>query len=229
MDFGFVSAIIIHKLNKNNVLVVKNDNNKIDNMYGVNKWRIFTTEIVPGEDPKNTLKKELSKRFEDIKIRDIIFMKDYFFDNRLFKTYFVILNKNLKINTLYFADYKWVNFNELADMDFYFDYKKRLKDYFMDNYLFQTNYDPPYDILQIKKKYPKKAKMLLNDPVHVWRATTGIELIHKEPDEKEQMRIWKNWQKMTAGQKKFSDKISINLFNMTNKEHHQSIIKRFYS
>lgn len=37
----------------------------------------------------------------------------------------------------------------------------------------------------------------MNDPVHKWRAESGIELIHKEPTKKEFDRIFKNWQLMS--------------------------------
>ena len=44
-------------------------------------------------------------------------------------------------------------------------------------------YDPPYTLQQIADKYPAEVyRELANDPVHSWRANTGIELIHKEPD-----------------------------------------------
>ena len=49
-------------------------------------------------------------------------------------------------------------------------------------------YQRPYNIEEIKRIYPHKAKILLNDPVHFWRAETGIELIHKEPTLEEQER-----------------------------------------
>ena len=86
-------------------------------------------------------------------------------------------------------------------------------------------YSPPYTIEEIKKYYPDKAKMLLNDPVHLWRATTGIELIHKEPSIDEQLRIWENWNQMTFAQKKISDQKSFEIFGMNNADHHKDIMK----
>ncbi len=77
----------------------------------------------------------------------------------------------------------------------------------------------------VKKHYPDKAEMLLKDPVHLWRATTGLELIHQEPTKKEQERIWKNWTKMTDEMKQTSDKKSLELFGLTNAEHHKKIWK----
>ena len=42
-------------------------------------------------------------------------------------------------------------------------------------------YERPYTIEEIRKSYPDSAEELLKDPVHLWRAETGIELIHQEP------------------------------------------------
>lgn len=82
-------------------------------------------------------------------------------------------------------------------------------------------YEPPYDTKTLKELYPK----LLKDPVHRWRARTGIELIHKEPDFQEQCRIWYNWNMMTDEMKEISDKKSKSLFGMTNVEHHNAIME----
>jgi len=84
-------------------------------------------------------------------------------------------------------------------------------------------YQRPYNIDKIKEKYAEIADQLLSDPVHLWRAQTGIELIHKEPTKEEQERIWKNWQEMTDEQKVISNKKSIELFGITNEENHKKI------
>ena len=87
-----------------------------------------------------------------------------------------------------------------------------------------TQYDPPYSLDQIKAKYPEHIyNMLANDPVHKWRADTGIELIHKEPTKEELDRIWKNWQLMPQNMKDISDKKSIEMFGCTNKEHYNEL------
>ncbi len=86
-------------------------------------------------------------------------------------------------------------------------------------------YQRPYNIEEIKKNYLNKAKMLLKDPVHLWRAETGIELIHKEPTIEEQERIWKNWNKMTDEMKKKSDEKSIEMFGRDNTAHNEEIIR----
>jgi len=77
-------------------------------------------------------------------------------------------------------------------------------------------YDPPYPLEYLKAHYPA----LLKDPVHVWRATTGIELIHEEPTKSELERIWANWNRMSRQQKRLSDEQSLKLFGITNHEHY---------
>ena len=77
----------------------------------------------------------------------------------------------------------------------------------------------------VQKHYPDKAEQLLKDPVHLWRATTGLELIHKEPTKKEQIRIWKNWNKMSDEMKKRSDQKSMELFGKDNTSHNQEIMR----
>ena len=86
-------------------------------------------------------------------------------------------------------------------------------------------YQPPYNTEEIKKYYSEKASLLLNDPVHIWRAETGIELIHREPTREEQVRIWQNWNEMTDEMKRVSDKISIELFGKDNVAHHAEIME----
>lgn len=88
-------------------------------------------------------------------------------------------------------------------------------------------YQKPYTIEEIKKNYPDKAEFLLNDPVHLWRAETGIELIHKEPTLEEQERIWKNWNEMTDEMKQESDKKSIEFFGIDNMTHNQKIMQEW--
>lgn len=84
-------------------------------------------------------------------------------------------------------------------------------------------YERPYTTEEIKKFYPDKTGTLLKDPVHRWRAETGIELIHKEPTREEQERIWKNWNEMTDDMKKESDTKSLELFGKDNAAHHREI------
>lgn len=83
-------------------------------------------------------------------------------------------------------------------------------------------YDPPLP-------YDQLPDYLRNDPIHAWRAKTGIELIHKEPSLEELNRIWDNWQLMTDEQKQISDNKSIEFFGKDNKTHYQELITSYYS
>ncbi|EKE20753.1 MAG: hypothetical protein ACD_7C00492G0005 [uncultured bacterium] len=85
-------------------------------------------------------------------------------------------------------------------------------------------YQRPCTIKEIRRNYPDKAEELLNDPIHCWRAETGIELIHKEPTLKEQKRIWENWNEMTDEMKKESDSKCIEFFGKDNISHNKEIM-----
>jgi hypothetical protein len=87
------------------------------------------------------------------------------------------------------------------------------------------SYEPPYSVEKIKNRYPEKAERLLVDPVHLWRANSGIELVHKEPTLQEQERIWSNWKLMNDTQKETSNKKSIEFFGLNNEEHQKKIIE----
>ena len=85
-------------------------------------------------------------------------------------------------------------------------------------------YDPPYTLDEIKANYPEKIfQELSRCPIHRWRAETGIELIHKEPDEEELDRIWRNWQLMPKELKDISDQKSLELFGCTNAENYKKL------
>jgi len=86
-------------------------------------------------------------------------------------------------------------------------------------------YERPYTKEEIKRYYPDKAEMLLKDPVHLWRAETGIELIHKEPTKDEQIRIWNNWNEMTDEMKKKSNEKSAELFGKDNTTYNEEIMR----
>lgn len=86
-------------------------------------------------------------------------------------------------------------------------------------------YEQPYTIKEIKERYPDKAEILLKDSIHLWRAETGIELIHKEPTIEEQKRIWRNWNEMTDEMKKKSDEKSIEIFGKDNAAHNEEIMR----
>ena len=91
-----------------------------------------------------------------------------------------------------------------------------------------SKYERPYTYQEIVENYGKEtADRLMKDPAHRWRAQTGIELIHKEPNLKELNRIWKNWNYMTDDMKNKSDKKSYELFNLDNKDNYNKLKKEY--
>ena len=81
-------------------------------------------------------------------------------------------------------------------------------------------YEPPYTLEEIRANYDDKTyQELASDPVHRWRAVTGIELIHREPTYQELCRIWQNWQLMDDEEKMISDQKSVELFGVDNETH----------
>jgi hypothetical protein len=72
----------------------------------------------------------------------------------------------------------------------------------------------------------KLPEHLLKDPVHHWRAKTGIELIHEEPSWDEFQRIIKNWKLMTPKQKSISDVKSKEFFGVDNMTHAKHLCPR---
>ena len=85
----------------------------------------------------------------------------------------------------------------------------------------EATYSPPLDAKVLKAKYPH----LLKDPVHLWRAENGVELVHQEPDVKELNRIMENWRLMSSDQKAVSESKSRELFGVGNEEHIQVLIE----
>lgn len=74
------------------------------------------------------------------------------------------------------------------------------------------DYDPPLPVSQLPEH-------LRSDEIHLWRAITGIELIHREPTQAELDRIWHNWERMTDRQKTLSDEASRKFFGRSNSRH----------
>ena len=59
-----------------------------------------------------------------------------------------------------------------------------------------------------------------DDIINQWIQENGIELVHQTPTKQEMEEIWDRWQKMSRNEQKISDKKSIELFGMTNEQHH---------
>ena len=84
----------------------------------------------------------------------------------------------------------------------------------------KTKYERPYKLSTIKEKYPPKVyQKLFSDPCHAWRAKTGIDMIHLEPDADEQKRTCSNWRLLPDRYKRVSDQKSIEIFGCDNLAH----------
>lgn len=92
----------------------------------------------------------------------------------------------------------------------------------------KESYEPPYTLDTIKQKYGDEVyRKLRDDPVHRFRAETGIEVIHKEPTCDEFERIVNNWDLMTPEQKKQSDEFSMKMFGLNNHDRIDNIRKSY--
>lgn len=88
----------------------------------------------------------------------------------------------------------------------------------------KVEYMRPYSLAQIKARYPEHIyNKLKADPVHSWRARTGIDMIHREPDDAEQKRTYSNWLLMPDKYKRASDTKCMEFFGVTNLKHHEII------
>ena len=59
-----------------------------------------------------------------------------------------------------------------------------------------------------------------DDIINKWIQENGIELVHQTPTKQEMEEIWYRWQKMSRNEQEISDQKSIELFGMTNEQHH---------
>lgn len=103
------------------------------------------------------------------------------------------------------------SYNPLAHTDAGVATRRRL-----DQKLAALVYDPPYPL----EKIPN---YLHEDPVHHWRSTTGIELIHQEPTREELERIYQNFLVMPKSLQEISDQKSIELFGIDNSTHYRML------
>ena len=93
------------------------------------------------------------------------------------------------------------------------------------DYTKMANYDPPWNHQQIRENYGEEVyKKLVTDPAHSWRMDSGIELIHQEPSQAEQERIYANWLLMDQAQKELSNQKSLELFGKDNEAHHNELL-----
>ena len=93
----------------------------------------------------------------------------------------------------------------------------------------QAAYEPPMSLASIKRRYAHDADILaalLGDPVHKWRSSKGIELVHEAPTKPAQEAVWANWQAMPDDLKALSEKQSLEVNGMTNAEMHAEAMRR---
>ena len=83
-----------------------------------------------------------------------------------------------------------------------------------------ANYSPPMGVAELRRNYPH----LLRDPAHRWRAETGVELVHREPTEAELRRIMANWEQMSPEEQDISDRKSMELYGVTNRENYSRLL-----
>lgn len=97
--------------------------------------------------------------------------------------------------------------------------------------MYRTNVSVDFTIRSRDYKKPKSVdemsdeeqKELPNDEVSSWRAMTGIELVHYEPDRRDFYDVWSNWKVMPDELKEESERKSLELFGKTNKEHFEDL------
>ena len=103
-----------------------------------------------------------------------------------------------------------------------------------------SRYEPPYSLNEIIKRYGYKLAIKIcghtkngkpdsnnsvGQNVHMWRAMTGIELVHPEPSLEEQIRVRKNWDLMNPEMKKISDLKCKEFYGFDNKTNFKKIMK----
>lgn len=188
---------------------------------------ICLIQNVLSQDPVLLFPKEersnLIKRIENNKPIITIRINKEYGKYKLGQTYHTNLGYDLKVVKEQYIDdiKKYQYYNQIKNN------KKWIKlfDKYGNNkfhvlYLQAVQYNPPMSKQQIVKN---NKQHLLNDPIHKWRAQTGIQLIHKQPTLKQLNRIMKNWNLMSDQMKQKSDIKSIQLFGMTNVEHYNKL------
>lgn len=177
------------------------------------------TPLSPYEDAKKYLFRARAGFYKGISPEDPDFIKKLVAKVKTFHDYST--NPRLAYYRKVYPDYHKELYNYWQSDQLEKDYEKML------NEEKQATYERPYSLEEIKKLYgPDLYNKLKNDPVHSWRANTGIELIHDEPSQEEFDRIVNNWRLMTAANKAKSDEMSRKLFGLTNEEHIKQIEAR---
>jgi len=89
-------------------------------------------------------------------------------------------------------------------------------------------YERPYTLEEIREKYGEEIyRRLKDDPVHRFRAETGIEVIHREPTKDEFNRIVRNFWAMPSDMIKKSNEFSKKIFGKSNGERIEEIERTY--
>lgn len=125
MDYGSVSAIIIRN-EDNKVFITKRSKNK---KFSPNLWETVGGRIKKNENPEKALVREIKEELNsDIEL--FRFFKDYYFNNRLFKTFIIKLKTEPIPNKDDFDDFGWFDKDEINKLDFAINCKERILEYF---------------------------------------------------------------------------------------------------
>lgn len=120
-----VSAIII-RAKDNKVFVTKRSNDK---KFSPGKWETVGGNVEVGETLEEALKREIREEI-NTEIKNFYYFKDYQWNERIFKTFVVELEKEPIPNKEDFEDWGWFSKEEVEKMDFAINCKERIIDYY---------------------------------------------------------------------------------------------------
>lgn len=95
-------------------------------------WETVGGRIEENETPEQALVREIKEEINS-DVGSYKFFKDYYFDNRVFKTFVVKLIGDPNPNKEDFDDFGWFSKDEINNLDFAIDCKQRIIDYFDNN------------------------------------------------------------------------------------------------
>ncbi len=125
MDHGSVSAIIIRN-SDNKIFITKRSKNK---EFSPGKWETVGGRIEENETCLQALIREIKEEINS-DVESFEFFRDYYFDNRVFKTFIVKLKEEPNPNKEDFDDFGWFSRDEINNLDFAIDCKQRIEDFF---------------------------------------------------------------------------------------------------
>ncbi len=124
MSFS-VSAIIIRK-SDNKIFITKRSSDK---EFSPGKWETVGGRVEQDETIEQALNREIREELS-VKVKSFKPFKDYQYEERVFKTFIVELEKEPTPNKPDFDDWGWFSKEEIEKMDFAVNCKERLIDYY---------------------------------------------------------------------------------------------------